>query len=166
MFCTNSTVTDYIDVVLQQVMKWLESDDIQRLVLVIINKHTGVFENLIVTEKPVERWSFDVKNDGSEMKSDGKFISTKKNEKEINSEIAAIIRQITASVSFLPILDQNDMTFNVLCYTSKNVQPFDKWIDSDGKPIDPNNAQVVGLRSFSTDSHAVGGMVSYLVESE
>jgi mitotic spindle assembly checkpoint protein MAD2 len=94
----------------------------------------------------------------------GKSTCTR-SEKEINREISAIIRQITASVSFLPILDSTDMSFNVLCYTSKSVQPFDKWIDSDGKLIE-SGEQIVGLRSFSTGSHAVGGMVSYCIDDD
>ncbi len=37
--------------------------------------------------------------------------------KEIQSEIAAIIRQISASVTFLPMLD-NPCTFDLLVYTN------------------------------------------------
>jgi mitotic spindle assembly checkpoint protein MAD2 len=88
-----------------------------------------------------------------------------KTEKQINQEIASIIRQITACVSFLPILEPTDMTFNVLCYTSKSVQPLGGWVDSDAKVIGPGE-QVVGLRSFSTGSHAVGGMVSYRIDDD
>ena len=42
--------------------------------------------------------------------------SKEKDPKEIQKEIAAIIRQITASVSFLPMLD-NPCTFDLLVYT-------------------------------------------------
>lgn len=79
-------------------------------------------------------------------------------------EIAAIIRQITSCVSFLPILDQNDVTFNILCYTSKSATAPQVWKDSDGMFIE--NAEEVGLRSFSTGEHVVGGMVSYRVDDD
>ena len=42
-----------------------------------------------------------------------------KTEKEIQEEIQAIFRQITASVTFLPVLD-GDCTFNVLVYAGEH----------------------------------------------
>merc|ERR1712086_821277 len=43
-----------------------------------------------------------------------------KSQKEITSEIQAIIRQITASVTFLPLLDE-PCTFDLLVYTDNDV---------------------------------------------
>ena len=53
-----------------------------------------------------------------------------KSEKELHKEMAALIRQITACVSFLPILPDN-MTFNVLAYTDRQAlgdKVPDKWV--------------------------------------
>lgn len=81
-----------------------------------------------------------------------------KTEKEIQEEIQAIFRQITASVTFLPVLD-GDCTFNVLVYADADSEVPVEWGDSDAKEI--KNAEKVQLRSFSTNNHRVGTLVSY-----
>jgi mitotic spindle assembly checkpoint protein MAD2 len=81
-----------------------------------------------------------------------------KNEKQIQEEIQAIFRQITASVTFLPVLD-GDCTFNVLVYADADSDVPVEWGDSDAKEI--KNAEKVQLRSFSTNNHRVGTLVSY-----
>jgi len=86
-----------------------------------------------------------------------------KTEKEINSEIAAIIRQITASVTFLPLLNE-PCSFDLLVYTNKDANVSKKWEDSDPRYI--VNSQQVKLRSFTTSVHKVEGMVSYKEKDE
>jgi len=81
-----------------------------------------------------------------------------KTEKEIQAEIQAIFRQITASVTFLPQLDGN-CTFNVLVYADADSEVPLEWGDSDSKEI--KDAERVQLRSFSTNSHKVDTLVSY-----
>ncbi|GMG12017.1 unnamed protein product [Aspergillus oryzae var. brunneus] len=84
--------------------------------------------------------------------------SVEKTEKEIQEEIQAIFRQITASVTFLPVLD-GDCTFNVLVYADADSEVPVEWGDSDAKEI--KNAEKVQLRSFSTNNHRVETLVSY-----
>ena len=81
-----------------------------------------------------------------------------KTEKEIQSEIQALYRQITASVTFLPQLDGN-CTFNVLVYADADSDVPIEWGDSDAKEV--KNAEKVQLRSFSTSNHKVDTLVSY-----
>ena len=81
-----------------------------------------------------------------------------KTEKEIQDEIQAIFRQITASVTFLPVLD-GDCTFNVLVYADADSEVPVEWGDSDSKDI--KNPEKVQLRSFSTNNHRVETLVSY-----
>jgi len=81
-----------------------------------------------------------------------------KTEAQIQEEIQAIFRQITASVTFLPVLDGN-CTFNVLVYADADSDVPVEWGDSDAKEI--RNGEKVQLRSFSTTSHRVDTMVSY-----
>lgn len=81
-----------------------------------------------------------------------------KTEKEIQDEIQAIFRQITASVTFLPVLD-GDCTFNVLVYADADSEVPVEWGDSDAKEI--KNGEKVQLRSFSTNNHRVETLVSY-----
>ena len=68
------------------------------------------------TQETLERWVFDVHTD----KSIGPEGKVEKSQKEITSEIQAIIRQITASVTFLPLLDE-PCTFDLLVYTDNDV---------------------------------------------
>ena len=84
--------------------------------------------------------------------------SAPKTIKEIHSEIQSIIRQITASVTFLPLL-QEPCTFDLLVYTDKEVDASDKWADSD--PCYILNSAEVKLRSFTTSVHKVDSMVAY-----
>ena len=77
---------------------------------------------------------------------------------EIQQEIQSIFRQITASVTFLPVLDGN-CTFNVLVYADQDSEVPLEWGDSDAKDI--RNGEKVQLRSFSTNNHRVDTLVSY-----
>ena len=81
-----------------------------------------------------------------------------KTEKEIQDEIQSIFRQVTASVTFLPLLDGN-CTFNVLVYADADSEVPMEWGDSDAKEI--VNGEKVQLRSFSTSNHRVDTLVSY-----
>jgi hypothetical protein len=79
-----------------------------------------------------------------------------KPEKEIMGEIQAIIRQICASVTFLPLLD-GPCSFDLLVYADNKVTTPLAWEESDPKYI--ANSQVVRLRSFSTkvrSHHPIG----------
>ena len=153
---TETAVMDYLNHFLSQVtsiyfyLDWISLGKIKRLVMVIMTKETGLV---------CERWQFDIQ-----------LHTAQTLEKQMNAEIAAIIRQITASVSFLPILDEssirfNLVTWNILAYTDKDAPVPTEWVDSDAKLI-TKNAEKVQLRSFSTNDYKVGGMVSYRMDDE
>ncbi|KAJ5683601.1 Mitotic spindle checkpoint component mad2 [Penicillium macrosclerotiorum] len=159
-------VKAYIKKIMSQLNKWMVGGKISKLVVVITDKETG---------EHVERWQFDVEIFGKHSKSQGArksgdkenaapgdnaqaTDSVDKTEKEIQEEIQAIFRQITASVTFLPVLD-GDCTFNVLVYADADSEVPVEWGDSDAKEI--KNAEKVQLRSFSTNNHRVGTLVSY-----
>ncbi|KGO73762.1 DNA-binding HORMA [Penicillium italicum] len=158
-------VKAYIKKIMSQLKEWMQGGKISKLVVVITSKETG---------EHVERWQFDVEVFGKQSKSKSsqkagdKENSTpgdakpaapiEKTEKQIQEEIQAIFRQITASVTFLPVLD-GDCTFNVLVYADADSDVPVEWGDSDAKEI--KNAEKVQLRSFSTNNHRVGTLVSY-----
>ncbi|KAI8913606.1 DNA-binding HORMA domain-containing protein [Gorgonomyces haynaldii] len=137
--CMSSTgeISQYLNEILVQVKEWLSRMDMHRLVLVIVDKQTM---------ESVEKWEFTIEQ-------------TQTPGEKVDQQVSALIRQITASVSFLPILEPNSMTFNVLAYTKKNIQVPSKWIDAPKHQI--SNAQQLQLRSFTTDQNKVGGMVTY-----
>ncbi|KAL4900802.1 hypothetical protein BDW74DRAFT_161093 [Aspergillus multicolor] len=157
-------VKAYIKKIMSQLNKWMLGGKISKLVVVITDKETG---------EHVERWQFDVqifgKNKSQSTKKSGdkendapgdagQPETVEKTEKQIQEEIQAIFRQITASVTFLPVLD-GDCTFNVLVYADADSDVPVEWGDSDAKDI--KNPEKVQLRSFSTNNHRVETMVSY-----
>ncbi|KAL7781842.1 DNA-binding protein [Trichoderma afarasin] len=172
-------VKAYIKKIMSQLDKWMIGGKISKLVIVITDKDTG---------EHVERWQFDVQISAPPPKSKSKpptdpsapitaeqeqqqqenasstnnntplFAEKDKPEAEIQAEIAAIFRQITASVTFLPQLS-GDCTFNVLVYADADSDVPVEWGDSDAKEIE--NGERVQLRGFSTANHRVDTLVSY-----
>ncbi|KAF1987499.1 mitotic spindle assembly checkpoint protein MAD2 [Aulographum hederae CBS 113979] len=171
---SDDQVKAYIKKIMSQLNKWMLGGKISKLVIVITSKDTG---------EHVERWQFDVQifNKASKSKSARKSgdkendapepstgsnttppppttTTPEKTEAEIQSEIQSLFRQITASVTFLPMLDGN-CTFNVLVYADADSDVPIEWGDSDAKEID--GGEKVQLRSFSTSNHRVDTLVSY-----
>jgi len=89
--------------------------------------------------------------------------STGPSDTQIQSAIAALFRQITASVTFLPTLSSSDAgyTFNVLVYADASSEVPLEWGDSDAREIE--GGERVQLREFETRHHRVGTVVSYRV---
>ncbi|KAI4625784.1 hypothetical protein J4E80_002917 [Alternaria sp. BMP 0032] len=156
-------VKAYIKKIMGQLKEWMYGGKISKLVIVITSKETG---------EHVERWQFDVQIYGKSAKAksskktadqensvpDASEASEDKTEAEIQAEIQSVFRQITASVTFLPMLDGN-CTFNVLVYADADSEVPLEWGDSDAKEI--KNGEKVQLRSFSTSNHRVDTLVSY-----
>lgn len=159
---------------MSQLNKWMTASKISTLVVVITSKESG--EN-------IERWQFDVDIFNKSAKGGAKASKTgasaggkenagdapgtpaaeEKTEAQIQSEIQAIFRQITASVTFLPTLDE-PCTFNVLVYADADSDVPLEWGDSDAKEI--AGGEKVQLRGFSTGEHRVGTSVSYRLAGE
>merc|ERR1712083_567892 len=96
---------------------------------------------------------------GSEKGKDGDAVEKAvKDEKKIKSEIRDVIRQITASVTFLPLLDCL-CSFDILIYTHSDTDVPSQWGESD--PCYIINSEEVKLRSFSTSVQRVEAAVSY-----
>jgi len=147
---TDDELNKYLHSVLGQLKEWTLQCKVQKLVLVICSVETG---------KVLERWQFNIEiesnkeNDNSNSDSD---------EKQVVSQIQAVIRQITASVTFLPLLDE-PCTFDMLIYTDIDVQVPETWEESDPKII--INQKEVKLRSFTTKVHKVETVVSYAADT-
>lgn len=147
-------IKSYIRKIMQQLNRWVINDTISRLVLVILSKDSG---------EVVERWQFDIQvfDDNSRHKVNEAELLKKsdRTNEEITKEIQAIIRQITASVTFLPSLETGDYTFNVLVYADADAKVPNEWIDSDSKEI--KNEEKVKFRSLTTNNHKIDTLVSY-----
>ncbi|KAF2353946.1 HORMA domain [Trinorchestia longiramus] len=159
-------VNNYLKNVLTQIKDWLEGGHIKRLVLVI---------NSVATKEVLERWDFQIDcaaptaaSDNKENASSDTPASDNKSEvvgekdlKLIQKEMRAVIRQITACVTFLPLLDQQ-CAFDLLVHTDKDCAIPDAWDDS--APGFISNSQEVKLKSFSTSVHRVQAAVAYKME--
>lgn len=77
-------------------LAWIESNDLHTLVLVIYG---------IDSQRVLERWTFGVETDPEVAQSHGS-ITREKDLNQIQKEIQAIIRQITASITFLPLHEE------------------------------------------------------------
>lgn len=135
MMTTDESLTTYLNNIIKQLDNWLMNGSVQKLVLVIKG---------LDSHETLERWVFDC--DCSATKENNRLVSNKA-EKEITQEIQAIIRQITASVTFLPLLSES-CSFDLLVYADHEATVPVSWEDSD--PCYISNSEDVKLRSFST----------------
>lgn len=158
LITTRPDLKKYLDVILTQMRKFLESKNVHKIVIVILRSDTN---------EPVERWQFDVDLEQEKQDTGGRILSDqdgRKVLKEIQEGIRGVIRQITASVTFLPTLEGSH-TFDVLLYTDKDVElPNPEWTDTTAKLI--NNGQHVQLRGFTTNVHRVEPIVSYVTHDD
>ena len=145
MVASDDGLQTYLKKILAQLKTWLEEGDVQRLVVVV----TGV-----ETNETLERWTFAVNACDTENAAPSQSADVK----AITKQIQAIIRQITASVTFLPLLDEA-CAFDLLVYTRKTAAVPGAWEDSDPKYI--ADSQEVKLRSFTTSVHSVEAAVAY-----
>ena len=145
MVASDDGLQTYLKQILAQLKTWLEEGDVQRLVVVV----TGV-----ETNETLERWTFAVNACDTENAAPSQSADVK----AITKQIQAIIRQITASVTFLPLLDEA-CAFDLLVYTRKTASVPGAWEDSDPKYI--ADSQEVKLRSFTTSVHSVEAAVAY-----
>lgn len=148
---TDDELKAYIRVILLQVHKWLIGRKCNKLVLCIVDKDEG---------EVVERWAFDIDHVWKEEGSKEEEAKEQVDPEETQNQIRALIRQITASVTFLPELtNEGNYTFNVLAYTDANAKVPLEWSDSDSKTI--KNGETVQFKTFHTDDHKVSAQVSY-----
>ncbi|CAG9532432.1 unnamed protein product [Cercopithifilaria johnstoni] len=143
----NVELQQYLRPLLKQVKYWLENKQLRKLIVVIAD---------IETKHPVERWQFDIETEEITEQNSGS--STKENERKIRLEMAEVMRQITASVSFLPLLE-TPCSFDVLIYTGKEADTPENWAETSACLI--RGAEQVQFRSFSTAVHSVHAKVCY-----
>eukprot|EP01062_Namystynia_karyoxenos_P058825 TRINITY_DN50290_c0_g1_i1.p1 TRINITY_DN50290_c0_g1~~TRINITY_DN50290_c0_g1_i1.p1 ORF type:complete len:240 (+),score=80.75 TRINITY_DN50290_c0_g1_i1:106-720(+) len=143
---TDRGLKAYLGNVLQQLSDWLMRGVVQRLVLVIAG----------ADGQTAERWQFDIEADAA-----AAAAGSRKADDAVQREIQAIIKQITASQTFLPLLE-DECTFDLLVYTHANAEIPPSWEVSDPKLV--VNAANIKLRTFSTHVHKVDTSVTYRAE--
>ena len=152
MLANDPALNTYTKQVLQQILEWLETGTVERIAMVVASIESG---------ETMERWVFDIETDEEALKMGH---STKeKSEKMIQKEIAAILRQITSSVSYLPLIEV-PCSFDILVYTKVDATVPSQWEESDAKYI--KRANEVRLRSFDTTVHKLKASVMYQAMDE
>mmetsp|Transcript_27345 Transcript_27345/g.27577 ORF Transcript_27345/g.27577 Transcript_27345/m.27577 type:complete len:210 (-) Transcript_27345:240-869(-) len=154
MQSTDEQLRAYVIKIMKQMEVWLMKGNVQKLVLVIKGLETG---------NTLERWMFNCESTGVRNAQDSSQIRSDKSQKEITQEIQAIIRQITASVTFLPLLNE-PCSFDLLVYADTDAEVPMTWEDSD--PCNIENSEEVKLRSFNTKIHKVDAMVAYRLDAD
>ncbi|PRP85553.1 DNA-binding HORMA domain-containing protein [Planoprotostelium fungivorum] len=132
---TNNELNTYITNVMSQLQGWIENGKVQQLVLVVTS---------VQTKETLERWIFNIQK---ETVSNGEKVE--KPQKEIQSEIQAIIRQITSSVTFLPLLE-GQCTFDLLVYTDQDIAIPQTWEESDPKHITNQSVRLLQVHKVET----------------
>ncbi|KAM7359026.1 mitotic arrest deficient 2 [Cochliomyia hominivorax] len=147
-------IEEFLKKVLEQTEEWLAKNMINKISMVITNAHT---------KEVLECWDFKMNAElGDGDTSDATKLTSSKELKRIQNEIRDVMRQISATVSYLPLLDCI-CTFDVMIHTLQNCDVPESW-DETG-PAFIQNAQAVQLRSFSTGLHKVDTVVNYKMSS-
>jgi len=144
---TDSKLAKFLGPLLQHVESLLAKRKLKKLVLVI---------NDVANKEVLERWQFEIESCDENEESNKK--TANKDEKRIRQEMSDVLRQITASVAFLPLLETR-CSFDVLIHTGRDTELPDGWADSSECRIE--NAEQVQLRSFSTTHQTVHTQVQY-----
>ncbi|XP_043509047.1 mitotic spindle assembly checkpoint protein MAD2A [Frieseomelitta varia] len=155
LMSTDEKIKGFLNTVLGQIQEWLTQRKVQKITLVITN---------VNTKEVLEKWDFKVDYEGRASngangnKSNGLPEVGTKDMKTIQREIREVIRQITGTVSFLPLLDCL-CSFDILTYTVPDCSIPKEWDET--QPVFIANSQEVQLRSFSTSIHKMDTIVSY-----
>lgn len=158
---TDDEVKRYIKRIMGQLHKWMGAGKITKLVVCIVGKESSAV---------LERWQFDIDIVTPLSETVASNIDSldvpEKDEKIITSEIQSLVRQITASITFLPELTSR-ATFNVLTYTDNSLDIPKDWADTEGDAREvKGQKENVQLRSFSTGAHKVGLQVAYTMDQD
>nr|ADG65131.1 hypothetical protein [Drosophila pseudoobscura] len=143
-------ITTFLQNVLSQTEEWLSKNMIRKVSMVITNAHS---------KEVLECWEFKMEAEkGDNQVADPSQRTSSKDLTRIQNEIREVMRQISASVSYLPLLDCI-CAFDLKIHTPGYTEIPAKWEESEAFVI--QNAQSVQLRSFSTGLHKVETVVNY-----
>ncbi|ODM90508.1 Mitotic spindle assembly checkpoint protein MAD2A [Orchesella cincta] len=151
-------ILQYFDNILPHLEGWLSRGELRGVSLLILSAITG--ENL-------EKWDFDIQTvnpaDGDTTITGRQKEYGKKELAEIQKGIRNVMRQVTATVTFLPLLDAR-CAFDLQISLAKKAEVADGWLDQQSLAMIDNPEQVQ-LRSFSTSIHRVNASVTYKADA-
>ncbi|KAM9237289.1 LOW QUALITY PROTEIN: mitotic spindle assembly checkpoint protein MAD2A-like [Dugong dugon] len=139
---TDLELIKYLNNVVEQLKDWSYRCSVPKLVVVISDIESG---------EVLERWQFAMECD--------KTVKDDSAPRE-KSEIRSVIRQITATVTFPPLLEVSCL-FDLHIYTDKDLVVPEKWEESGPQFI--TNSEEVRLCSFTATIHKVNSVVAYKI---
>ncbi|XP_055843433.1 mitotic spindle assembly checkpoint protein MAD2A [Episyrphus balteatus] len=150
LMSTDPKIEEFLKNILVQTEEWLSKNMVNKISMVITNAHT---------KEVLECWDFKLQAElGDGDTTDPMKLTSSKETKRIQQEIRDVMRQISATVSYLPLLDCI-CTFDVMIHTLQNCDIPESWDETGAVFI--QNSQAVQLRSFSTGLHKVDTVVNY-----
>lgn len=140
--------------------EWVATNLVEKISLIITNAHS---------REVLECWEFKVENEGNENDSkvsngdainntDPKNPTSSKDLHRIQLEIRDVMRQISATITYLPLLDCI-CSFDILLHTLNGCEIPENFNETADVQI--QNAQAVELKSFSTGLHKMQTIVNY-----
>lgn len=141
----------YMNEVLGQLEQWLATDKVEHISMIVKD---------VKTKEVVESWVFNVQSqvESKQENVDPNKAVSSKDLKKIQAEIRDVMRQIAATVSYLPLLE-SVCAFDILVHTKKDIEIPDAWKETCAVKIE--NCQTVRLKSFSTGLQKVETVVNY-----
>lgn len=142
-------IQNYLELVLGQLEQWLTNGDVDRISMIIKD---------VQANEVIECWDFNVFAEIPEAGTDILNPKSSKELKKIQGEIRDVMRQIAATISYLPLLECV-CSFDVLIYTTGNAEVPAEWKETAAVKIE--NAEKVQLKSFSTGLQKIETIVNY-----
>lgn len=87
-------ICSFIKTVLAQLQEWLERQEVEKISLIIKNVNAN---------EVIECWEFRVQSESPTNGKDAKNPTSTKEMKKIQAEIRDVMRQIAATISYLPV---------------------------------------------------------------
>uniref|UniRef100_A0A1B0CE88 HORMA domain-containing protein n=1 Tax=Lutzomyia longipalpis TaxID=7200 RepID=A0A1B0CE88_LUTLO len=138
-------ITEILKNDLSQAQDWIAENKVEKISLVIKNSHTA---------EMLEFWDFKIDNENENIPTkDGQEVTSSKDLKRIQNKIRYVLRQLSATVSFLPPLDCI-CSFDILIYTHKYTKIPEQWENTEG-------VQSFQLKSYSTGLHQLSTVINY-----
>lgn len=124
-----------------------------------VNQLSLIITN-VQSKEVMECWDFKLEYDEGDalLTAENKELTGKKELKKIQQEIREVMIQISATVSYLPLLDCR-CSFDILVYVTNDCEAPEKWAEA--APVVIPNSQNVQLKSFTTSLHKMETAVKF-----
>ncbi|KAI8970371.1 DNA-binding protein [Mycotypha africana] len=153
MAISDPEVKQYVETLIQQIDQWAKRQELERVAIALTS---------VDTLEVIERWTFFVKTKGDAvMTEDTLSEQAGRRQQDFQSQMRRLIVQILNINNILPILDPNNVTFEVYVYTVKGAEEHPRWMRTDDAPIIQGDTEHARLTDIDTADCNVRSFVSY-----